>query len=101
MIETFAQIFAKERSISSEGSFKAYVYKTARNLSLRYKQKRRALGTVYMAVCLLLVVGIGACMPSLMAGVTEGGVVHASGAACLRGNADMRPTLKISALPFH
>lgn len=86
MIEAFAQIFAKERPISSEGSFKAYVYKTTRNLSLRYKQKRRALGTVCMAVCLLLVVDIGACMPSLMAGVTEGGVVHASSAASLIGS---------------
>lgn len=38
MIETFAQIFAKERPISSEGSFKAYLYKTTRNLSLRYKE---------------------------------------------------------------
>lgn len=41
MIEAFAQIFAKERSIGENGCFKAYLYKTARNLALRHKQKRR------------------------------------------------------------
>ena len=39
MIEAFARIFAKERPIDGEGSFKAYLYKTARNLSLRHMQK--------------------------------------------------------------
>ena len=29
MIEAFSQIFAKERPITGEGSFKAYLYKTA------------------------------------------------------------------------
>jgi len=43
MIEAFSQIFAKERPIGGEGSFKAYLYKTARNLSLRHKKKRRIL----------------------------------------------------------
>lgn len=33
MIEAFSQIFAKERPITGEGSFKAYLYKTARNLA--------------------------------------------------------------------
>lgn len=41
MIEAFSRIFAKERPITSEGSFKAYLYKTARHLALRHKQKRR------------------------------------------------------------
>lgn len=37
MIEAFAQIFAKARPIHRTGSFKAYLYKTARNLALRHK----------------------------------------------------------------
>lgn len=40
MIEAFAQIFAKERPIE-DGCFKAYLYKTARNLALRCKTRRR------------------------------------------------------------
>lgn len=43
MIEAFSQIFAKERPITGDGSFKAYLYKTARNLALRHKSKRRIL----------------------------------------------------------
>ena len=39
MIEAFAQIFAKERPISGAGAFKAYLYKTARNLALRHRKK--------------------------------------------------------------
>ena len=41
MIEAFSQIFAKERPITGEGSFKAYLYKTARHLVIRHKQKNR------------------------------------------------------------
>ena len=41
MIEAFAQIFAKARPIHRTGSFKAYLYKTARNLALRHKRKHR------------------------------------------------------------
>lgn len=41
MIEAFAQMFAKERPIYEEGCFKAYLYKTARNLALRHKQKHK------------------------------------------------------------
>lgn len=41
MIEAFSQLFAKERPIEDEGCFKAYLYKTARNLALRHKQKHR------------------------------------------------------------
>ena len=41
MIEAFSRIFAKERPITDTGSFKAYLYKTARNLAFRYKKKRR------------------------------------------------------------
>lgn len=43
MIEAFSQIFAKERPISGVGSFQAYLYKTARNLSQRHRQKHRIL----------------------------------------------------------
>lgn len=43
MIEAFSRIFAKERPIDGEGSFKAYLYKTARNLSLRHRKKHRFL----------------------------------------------------------
>ena len=39
MIEAFSKIFAKERPIAGNGSFKAYLYKTARNLALRHKRK--------------------------------------------------------------
>ena len=41
MIEAFSQIFAKERPITGEGSFQAYLYKTARNLALRHRKKHR------------------------------------------------------------
>ena len=41
MIEAFAQLFAKERLIRGKGSFKAYLYKTARHLALRHNQKHR------------------------------------------------------------
>ena len=41
MIEAFAQLFAKERLIGGKGSFKAYLYKTARHLALRHNQKHR------------------------------------------------------------
>ena len=43
MIEAFSRIFAKERPIMGDGSFKAYLYKTARNLALRHSQKHRHL----------------------------------------------------------
>lgn len=41
MIEAFAQLFAKERPIREGGSFKAYLYKTARNLTIRHRKKNR------------------------------------------------------------
>lgn len=41
MIEAFAQMFAKKRPISGEGSFRAYLYKTARNLAARARRKHR------------------------------------------------------------
>lgn len=41
MIEAFSLLFAKERPIRDEGSFKAYLYKTARNLALRHSKKHR------------------------------------------------------------
>ena len=41
MIEAFSQIFAKERPITGPGAFQAYLYKTARNLTLRHRKKHR------------------------------------------------------------
>ena len=41
MIEAFSRVFAKERPVEGNGSFKAYLYKTARNLALRHKRKYR------------------------------------------------------------
>ena len=41
MIAAFSRIFAKERPIKGNGSFKAYLYTTARHLALRHKQKHR------------------------------------------------------------
>ncbi len=43
MIEAFSQMFAKERPVTKNGNFKAYLYKTARNLVLRHKRKHRIL----------------------------------------------------------
>ncbi len=40
MIEAFARIMAKRPAIG-EGAFKAYLFKTARNLALRHQQKSR------------------------------------------------------------
>ena len=39
-----------------------------------------------MAVCLLLVIGIGALMPGLMRNTADGGIVHPSGTASLLGS---------------
>lgn len=41
MIEAFSNMFVKLRPVSETGCFKAYLYKTARNLALRHKQKYR------------------------------------------------------------
>lgn len=41
MIEAFSQIFARERPIHGEGAFRAYLYKTARRLALRFKRKKQ------------------------------------------------------------
>lgn len=41
MIEAFSRVFAKERPIVGDGAFKAYLFKTARNLALRHVAKRR------------------------------------------------------------
>lgn len=41
MIETFALMFARKRPVSSDKCFKTYLYKTARNLSIRHKRKKR------------------------------------------------------------
>lgn len=41
MIEAFSNMFVKKRPIDGEGSFKAYLYKTAHNLAIRHNQKYR------------------------------------------------------------
>lgn len=41
MIEAFSRIFARERPVTREGSFRAYLYRTARNLALRHLGKHR------------------------------------------------------------
>ena len=41
MIEAFAQMFVRRRSVSEDGSFRAYLYKTARNLTIRHNQKHK------------------------------------------------------------
>ena len=41
MIEAFARLFVKKRPIHGPGSFKAYLYKTGRNLALRHQSKHR------------------------------------------------------------
>ena len=52
----------------------------------RQKRKQRALDVICIAVCLILVVGIGSFMPELTAGIPGGEVHHASGAASLVGS---------------
>ena len=43
MIETFALMFARRRPVSGEGCFRAYLYRTARNLAGKTKKKHRIL----------------------------------------------------------
>ena len=52
----------------------------------RQKIKQRALDMICIAVCMILVVGIGSFMPGLRAGIPGGEVHHASGAASLVGS---------------
>lgn len=54
----------------------------------REKQNRiqRGLDAVCIAVCLLLVTGIGAWMPELMTEPAAGNIVHSSGAASMIGS---------------
>lgn len=42
MLDVFAYLFTKKPRIR-DGSFKAYLYKTARNMALRHKSKRKCL----------------------------------------------------------
>lgn len=51
----------------------------------RIKRQRR-LDAACMAVCLLLVIGIGAMMPGLMRNAADGSIVHPSGTASLLGS---------------
>ena len=52
----------------------------------RQKRKQRALDMICIAVCLVLVVGIGSFMPGWAAGIPGGEARHASGAASLVGS---------------
>lgn len=52
----------------------------------RQKRKQRALDTICIAACLILVVGIGSFMPGLTAGIPGSEAHHASGAASLVGS---------------
>ena len=51
----------------------------------RIKRQRR-LDAACMAVCLLLVIGIGTMMPGLMRNAADGSIVHSSGTASLLGS---------------
>lgn len=53
MIEAFARVFARERPIRSRGSFRAHLYRTARNLALRQLRRKRLLDG-WFVVCVLL-----------------------------------------------
>ncbi|MDD6043109.1 MAG: sigma-70 family RNA polymerase sigma factor, partial [Eubacteriaceae bacterium] len=45
MIEAFSLMFAKNRPVEHEGSFRAYLYKIARNLAIKhYKKENRIIG---------------------------------------------------------
>ena len=52
----------------------------------RQRRKQRALDTVCIAACLLLVVGIGSFMPGLVVGIPGGEAHLTSGAASLVGS---------------
>lgn len=41
MIEAFARLFARERPIRGEGHFKAYLYRTGRNLAISHQRGHR------------------------------------------------------------
>ena len=60
--------------------------RTAKINRERQKRKQRALDTICIAACLILVVGIGSFMPGLAAGIPGGEVHHVSGAASLVGS---------------
>ena len=52
----------------------------------RHNEKQRALDTICIAACLILIVGIGSSMPGSAAGPPGVEVPHASGAASLVGS---------------
>ena len=60
--------------------------RAAENKQERRIKRRRRLDAACMAVCLLLVIGIGALMPGLMRNTADGGIVHPSGTARLLGS---------------
>ena len=60
--------------------------RTAKIKRKRHKIKQRALDMICIAVCMILVVGIGSFMPGFAIGITAGEVHHASGTASLVGS---------------
>ena len=60
--------------------------RTAEIKRQRQRKKRYTLDMICMAVCLLLIVGIGSMMPGLSVGIPGGEIHHASGTASLVGS---------------
>lgn len=77
------------------------IHKRTAELKRKVKrEKEYALNAVCVAACLLLVIAIGGFMPELMSGVTEGGAIHASGAASLIGSHDALGYILMGLLAF-
>ncbi len=62
------------------------VHARTAELRQRHRGRQRLLGAVCVAACLLLVVGIGVCMPGWMSGSPAAGVGGVQGAASLVGS---------------
>ena len=60
--------------------------RTAEIRKEQQKKRQHLVDAACMAACLLLVIGIGVCMPGLMAGTAADSVAHASGTASLIGS---------------
>ena len=60
--------------------------RTAQLKAEREKKKQRGIDILCAAACLVLIVGLGLSMPSLVGTLSGGEVLHASGAASLIGD---------------
>lgn len=74
--------------------------RTAERKRRKEHVKHCALDAACMAACLLLIVGIGMFMPTVMSEVAEGGAVHASGSASLIGSHAALGYILIALLAF-